>query len=175
MFTVSFTGGHAGRSITATTEIWFNQSWHSSTDLPTATFSHCLVELNSTHVFLTGGHTGSAYSTSCYIFSEEKGFVKQENMITARGYHGCSLHSDSLIFVAGGYGSSALKKTEYFSLLTRKWLPGPDLPVSTYGGKMLSINGKTIYIGGYGNKKIYELEKLDFLLLTGGNGLRLGR
>ena len=82
-------------------------------------------------------------------------------MTHARRYHGCALHSDGLVFVTGGYGSSGgMKTTEYFSLSTLTWLPGPDLPVSKYAGKMLAVDGKTFFIGGYKNKKIFQLESL---------------
>jgi hypothetical protein len=121
---------------------------------------HCLVKLNTTHVFLTGGLTGSGYSAASYIFSSANGFVKQADMISTRSHHACSLHSDNLVFVTGGYTGSAIKTTEYFSLTTLRWLPGPDLPSPIYGGQMISVQGKTLFIGGRGNKKIFKLNKL---------------
>ena len=82
-------------------------------------------------------------------------------MTHARHHHGCALHSDGLVFVTGGSaGSGGMKTTEYFSLSSLSWLPGPDLPVSTYGGKMLAVDGKTFFIGGNKNKKIFQLESL---------------
>lgn len=144
----------------ATTELWHNQSWSSYTDLPAGSDGHCLVKLNTTHVFLTGGYiTTVGYSAASYIFSSATGFVKQSDMISARGYHACSLYSDNLVFVAGGQFNN-IKTTEYFSLSTLRWLPGPDLPNHAPGGKMISVMEKTLFIGGQGNKKILSLEKL---------------
>ena len=131
-------------------------------------YGHCLVKLNTTHALLTGGYSSSGgYLSSSYLYSEHSGFVKQADMTHARRYHGCALHSDGLVFVTGGYGSSGgMKTTEYFSLSTLTWLPGPDLPVSKYAGKMLAVDGKTFFIGGARNKKIFQLESLAELSTT---------
>ena len=124
-------------------------------------YGHCLVKLNTTHALLTGGYSSSSgHLSSSYLYSEHSGFVKQADMTHARISHGCALHSDGLVFVTGGYDGSLVKTTEYFSLSSLTWLPGPDLPVSTYGGKMLAVDGKTFFIGGNKNKKIFQLESL---------------
>ena len=72
-------------------------------------------------------------------------------MRTGRRYHGCAMHGNKLVFVATG------TKLEYFSLETSKWTPGPDIPTSSSGRKMVTIEGKATYFGG---QKIYQLEKI---------------
>jgi len=142
------TGGFDGSKHFSTSEIWYNHTWNRYTSLPKANRGHCLVRLNSTHSFLTGGVTDQK---TAYIFSKTAGFVRQADMITARYYHGCAMHGDKFVFVATG------TKSEYFSLETRKWLPGPDLPQSSTAGKMITIDGKATFFGG---QKIYQLEKI---------------
>ena len=125
---------------------------------------HCLLKLNTTHVFLTGGRTGhGSDSAACFIYSTSTGFVRVMAMSTARGYHACSLHSDNLVFVAAGRTATDIftKTTEYFSLTTLDWQHGPDLPISTFGAKMITINSETLLIGGRGNKKIFKLQTSD--------------
>jgi hypothetical protein len=127
-------------------------------DLPHSLVGHCLVKLNTTHVFLTGGWTGTRYSAASFIYSTRTGFVRVKDMSTARTYHACSLHSDNLVFVAGGYAANGrTKTTEYFSLTTLDWQHGQDLPISTDGAKMISVNSETLFLGGNRNKKIFKL------------------
>ena len=38
-----------------------------------------------------------------------------------------------------------------------KWNPGPVIPTSSSGGKMVTIDGRATYFGG---QKIYQLEKI---------------
>ena len=132
--------------------------------LPQSLMFHCLLKLNTTHVFLTGGRSGhGSDSAACYIFSTYTGFVRQDDMSTARIVHACSVHLDNLVFVAGGYTApgSFTNTTEYFSLTTLDWQHGPDLPISIGGAKMMRVNSETLLMGGTGNKKIFKLQTSD--------------
>jgi len=142
------TGGHDKKRPISTSEIWQNHTWNKYTPLPKAVYGHCIVRLNSTHFFLTGGHPDQK---SAYTFSKPTGFVKQADMLTGRYYHGCAMHGNKFVFVASGTTS------DYFSLETMKWLPGPVIPTSSVGGKMVTIEGTATFFGG---QKIYQLEKI---------------
>ena len=79
---------------------------------------HCLTYVNRTHLLLTGGHTGIiSFSTTttaaAYLYSEEDGFTRIEDMKTARRFHGCSAINDSTVIVAGGDSKTS---TEYLDL-----------------------------------------------------------
>ena len=120
---------------------------------------HCLVKLNSSHVFLTGGGTASSY-----IYSSTIGFTRQGDMGTPRHRHACTFHGGQ-VWVAGGTTS------EYFSLSTSTWLPGPDLPISTVGGRMITSSGKLTLIG---KKKIWQLETFGLDGVDGWTWVEVG-
>jgi hypothetical protein len=177
IFLPYFTGGHDGyKNRLATTEMLFNHTWQSNTNLPQALANHCLTKLNTTHALLTGGQTtggwttggwttGGGISAASYLYSVGTGFVKTRNMKTGRRSHACSLHADGLVMVAGGataYGDIS-NTVEFFSLDTLQWNTGPNLPIATGGGEMMSVNGKTIFLGGFQNKKIFKLSTSDDL------------
>ena len=147
-------GGYVSGTTFSSTQLYQDNTWQSSVDLPTPLSGHCLVKLNSSHVFLAGGHvTGYGYSAAAYIYSSTSGFVRVEDMKTPREVHGCALHGEQ-VWVGGGSGGGG-KSTEYYSLSSSSWLPGPALPRYTYGGRMITSGGKLTMIG---NKKIWQLE-----------------
>jgi len=165
------TGGHSSSQNTkSSTEIWDNKTWRLHTPLPLALNKHCLVKVNSTHVFLAGGEmkmrqgrgSSSTFSNSAYLYSKEAGFVQQADMPGDRGYLEiqCVLVGEGLVMVAGGresYGSTD-KDTKYFNLSTLEWSSGPRLPHTVKASRLLSINDRTILIGG---GKIWEFKPLE--------------
>jgi len=135
------TGGYndtsSGSSLSST-ELYDGNTWHSSVDLPTPMNGHCLVKLNSSHVFLTGGGAAS------YIYSRASGFIKLRDMSTWRYDHGCGLFGEQ-VWVGGGWGGP--KSTEYYSLSSSTWLPGPALPYQAWNGaRMITLAGKLTMI-----------------------------
>jgi len=149
------------------TELWSNNQWKEHVRLPEPMIGHCMTLLNQSHILITGGDAGEGALTSSYLYSEEKGFTKIEDMKTPRIWHGCSVINDKM-FVAGGAGGGI--KTEYLDLTTLTWSPGPELP-SPVSGKLIlpkSVSGRTKIIGSLlmvGNK-IFKLVEL------GTSGLR---
>lgn len=135
----------------------------SNVTLPKTMRGHCIVSLNSTHYFFTGGITrdfdkDSGHASS-YIFSFSQGFLRQPDMMKPRAYHACDLISQKFVFVAGGFSSGeATNTSEYFDIETSKWQSGPDLPISTYGAKMITASERTLFIGGKWSRKIFQLE-----------------
>ena len=147
-------GGWDGSARLSSTELLQDNSWQDSVDLPTPVSGHCLVKLNSSHVFLAGGYGDGLKFSASYIYSRASGFIRQSDMATPRApwHHGCALHGDN-VWVALGDGSG--KSSEYFSLSTSTWLPGPDLASYTNEAKLFITNGVLSLIGRW---KIWQLE-----------------
>jgi len=158
------TGGSDGDQYLDTTEIWNNNQSRPHVKLPMDMASHCIATLNNTHVLLAGGITGSKYSSAAFIYSEENGFTRIEDMKTPRYSQGCSVINDSTVIVAGAsrrYGE--LGSTEYLDLTSLTWSDGPELPVEAVSD--VQILGPEVLgpeIGGHlliGGNKIYKLEE----------------
>ena len=136
----------------ATTELWSNNQWQEHVRLPVRMNNHCMTWVNQSHILLTGGYTEEGdYSAASYLYSEETGFTRIEDMKTPRTKHGCSVINDSLVFVAGGF-SKWEKRTEYLDLATLTWFAGPELPGFVSSARMTG----DILVGG--KKKIFKLE-----------------
>ena len=143
-----------------TVEFWDEHSWHDYAQLPDRLSGHCLVKLNTTHLFLAGGKN-EEQSAASYLFSKETGWVRQANMINARSFLSCVLLQDDLVVVAGGsmWNGEAQKKTEFFNLGNLTWSAGPDLPVTMSGSKMIKIQGNKVFL--LGENKILQLKPLE--------------
>ena len=107
-----------------TTEIWSNNQSQPHVRLPEGLVGHCLTSLNTTHLLLTGGYTGKRETTAAaYLYSEEDGFNRIEDMKTARQDHGCSVINDNTVIVAGGRDQykDAISSTEPEQLEMVRW------------------------------------------------------
>eukprot|EP00092_Neocalanus_flemingeri_P018593 GFUD01020136.1.p1 GENE.GFUD01020136.1~~GFUD01020136.1.p1 ORF type:complete len:213 (-),score=32.04 GFUD01020136.1:329-922(-) len=51
------TGGYDESAVLATTELYYNNTWHAHTNLPQPVHGHCMLQVNSSHTLLTGGYT----------------------------------------------------------------------------------------------------------------------
>jgi len=166
---VNFAGGwwviggqNESSSALASTEVYYekNNTWVASIDYPEPVYGHCAVKLNTTHVFFASG-----YSYTTYIYSRERGFVKQENMKTRRRNHACALYEDK-VFVVGGYGGG--KYVEFFSLTLLSWenslSVAPSLPLSSSSGELLVLGGSLTYFSD--QKKIFKMVKIVWNTFT---------
>jgi len=162
------TGGYDDFSRLDTTEIWSNNQSRPHVRLPTGIMEgHCLTSLNKTHVLLTGGYTGSEYSSAAYIYSDEAGFYRIEDMKTTMYNHGCSVINDSTVLVAGDQWSNS---TQYLDLTSLTWSDGPELPEEAGQAQILGPEILGPGIGGHlitRRKKIFKLEE-EGLLQTRG-------
>ena len=120
--------------------------------LPVMMSSHCMTWVNQSHILITGGSNyeedeedNSEDSAGSYLYSEETGFTRIEDMKRPRSNHGCSVINESLVFVAGGIRN---KYTEYLDLATLTWFDGPELPAYVGPATMT----RDILVGG--GKKI---------------------
>jgi hypothetical protein len=131
-------------------------------NLPERLFGHCLVKINSSHVFLAGGSAAGRESEAAYLFSDSAGFVRIANMSMPRRFHSCALSAGGLVIVAGGMiinKDGALNSTEIFNLSTSTWGTGPDLPAATFGAAMISDNAGTFFMGGFQRREtIHKLQ-----------------
>ena len=159
MHSLTIPGGHSGDYWLSSTEVWDGSSWSRGDSLPTPLHGHCMTRINRTHIFLVGGATSHSDRTAAaYIYSETTGWVQTESMRVSRYWHACGLHDDNLVFVAGGYGSNTGYTTEYFDLEDMAWYAGPSVETDTAGGEIISLEGKTYWIG---QKHIWELVGKD--------------
>ena len=118
---------------------------------------HCLVRLNYTHVFLTGGFDESGYTAASYFYSKATGFLRAPDMLGKRVRHACGLHDGRFVFVAGGDGDDwkiTKKSSEYFDLETLTWHKGPSVDTYDFGLHLVSWGSRTYCIG---RTKIWEL------------------
>merc|ERR1712098_471875 len=145
------TGGMDGDKKLDTTELVTNNQSRSHVRLPEGVCCHCLISINQTHYLLTGGYTGpGSYLTSAYLYSEDGGFSKIEDMKTTRFHHGCSVINNTTVIVAGGYGAGT--SSELLDLRTMTWSTGPELPEYVAPARMVG----NILIGW---RKIFRLEE----------------
>jgi len=158
------TGGYDGDQDLDTTEVWNNNQSQPHVRLPEGLMDHCLTSINNTHLLLTGGLSISKNkkSAAAYIFSEQDGFTRIQDMKTPRRAHGCSVINDSTVVVAGGEQAYEGPSTEYLDLNSFKWMEGPELPEPVFPAKMLGPEELGSDIGGHlliGEKKIFKLEE----------------
>ena len=108
--------------------------------------------INSTHSLLTGGGTESGSLSTAYLYSENGGFNKIEDMKTPRQDHVCSVINNTTMLVTGGAGyyGSKRRSSESLDLTTLTWSPGPELPERVYPEQMVG----NILIG---RRKIFKL------------------
>merc|ERR1712142_1292591 len=110
------TGGSDEDQYHETTEIWSNNRSMPHVRLPKGMSGsgHCMVSLNKSHILLTGGRKGYHPSSASFIYNEEEGFTRIEDMKTKRQDHGCSVINGSTVIVAGGITDDGPKSsTEY--------------------------------------------------------------
>ena len=115
-------GGHRGLdanlSVLSSTEVLTGNTWHSSTPLPTPLAGHCMVKINSSHVFIAGGIGDNGYSAAAHLYSSTSGtFSPLPDMAIARSYHACGILGTD-VWVGGGRTTldNRLKSVETFSL-----------------------------------------------------------
>ena len=148
-----------------TTEFWDGHSWQDHTPLPDKLSGHCLVKLNTTHLFLAGGRN-EEQSAASYLFSKETGWVRQADMSNARSHFSCGLLREGLVVVAGGsvFNFETQKKTEFFNVGDLTWSPGPDLPMTGSGSRMVSLGDSKVFL--FLKSKILQLEPLELFTVS---------
>merc|ERR1712123_481023 len=150
------TGGYDERgNVLSSTEVLTGNSWLSSTPLPTTLYGHCMVQINSSHVFIAGGYDDkSHYTAAAYLFSSSSGYTTLPSMAKPKHYHACGMLGID-VWVGGGRTTDVLNKVETFSLTSHAWSKGPPLPIATSQGRMMTVDGSLLM---FGNKLIWQLK-----------------
>ena len=132
-------------------------------DMPEALIYHCVLKVNDTTVFLSGGYTTSRktyfYNMGDAVWSEGP------DMKIPRYGHGCGLVKDRttstlFIVVAGGYNSGYLDTTELLPLNHGElnWIYGPKLPIKARYMASISLPDQegVLLVGGYQSDTIRQ-------------------
>ena len=106
-------------------------------ELPAALSRHCLLRMNSSHLFLAGGYNRKTKSArEAYLFNhDEEKWTRLPDMKMRREDHGCAMLDGDKVIVFGGYGGSEFRETavmehsEILSLSTLTWSEGPTDPL----------------------------------------------
>ncbi|TRY74754.1 hypothetical protein TCAL_06331 [Tigriopus californicus] len=160
------TGGyHDQNSSLLSTEILQSGSFVPGPNLPTPLYQHCLVRIDETRYFLTGG---LPYSTSAWIFDTNTQVweeVANPSVLRKSPYCGLSktFNGEFQIVVSGGFdGMTPLDSVEIFSVSDQSWRFGPSLPQPMGRGATSSYGDTFILVGGYGDggyvKDLYQYE-----------------
>ena len=119
-------------------------------------YNPCIVPLNSTHLFFSGG--GFAISIITWVATNDTWILDLENlewtsstpMLSPRGFHGCLMTPDGEVIVAGGGGGDGyviLSSVHTFNPVSLEWRESGDLPSEVETPlypSLLTINDKVI-------------------------------
>merc|ERR1711892_725842 len=112
------TGGYdASGNVLSSTEVLTGNTWLNSTPLPTPLVGHCMVKINSSHVFIAGGQDRYNHPTAAtYLYSSTSGtFSPLPGMAMARSDHSCGILGTD-VWVGGGLHGNTINSVEVFSL-----------------------------------------------------------
>ena len=143
------TGGYDGDYLASTELRGPDGTWTQYDNLPRGMAGHCMVAVNRSHVFMTGGEDGVSILQATYIYDiQNKIWHRMKDMSTGRSQLTCIQLDDDTILVAGGQGiNGALRSTELYSLSSGNWIFGQDLPGPTFGSQMIKLGGNVYHVG----------------------------
>ena len=158
-------------------------------DLPVGLVRHCLAQVNSRQIILTGGYGGEegskaftgygadgdfGWSKSTYLFNiQDKTWTNVGDLRVERDDHGCAaflFDSTSVVVVAGGDSKRAVGTTVEFlrmDELSKGWQMGAKLPWSLDRFSLLASPSETslLAVGGNSNGASgYTVEHADTVL-----------
>merc|ERR1711892_46150 len=151
------TGGYDERgNVLSSTEVLTGNTWLSSTPLPTTLYGHCMVKINSSHVFIAGGQDRYNHSTAvAYLYNTISGiFSPLPDMAMATDDPACGILGSD-VWVGGGRTIDVRKSVKLFSLTSQAWREGPPLPIGTRAGRMMTVDGSLTM---FGNRVIWQLK-----------------
>ena len=99
-------------------------AWRSGPNLPMSISWHCVIQMNSTHIFLAGGYGNNGSNNHAFFYNDNK-FEQLPSMMLSRSHHMCASYQDYII-VVGGWNPSTdyLDGVEIYLIKHRKWIPG---------------------------------------------------
>ncbi len=149
--------------------------------LPTTLYSHCMVKIDNSLLFLIGGvieNTPDASSNTYFFDVLNNQWISGPQLNIKRYEHSCGvIHwtnpnngiAQAVVVVAGGINTkgNAISSVELLFLDEYKtnkqgWTLGPNLPQSIYAAKMTEFQDRLILVGGIGNfetdnRRLYQL------------------
>merc|ERR1712106_563542 len=151
------TGGYDEHgNVLTSTEVLTGNTWLSSTPLPTPVYGHCMVKINSSHVFIAGGQDRYNHPiATAYLYNTISGiFSSLPDMALPRDDPTCGVLGTD-VWVGGGRTLDVRKSVKLFSLTSQAWREGPPLPIGTRSGRMMMVDGSLLM---FGNKLIWQLK-----------------
>ena len=156
-----------------------NGDFSPANNIQASVWVSCLVKINDSHIFVTGGWTDPGNSVKTNIFNKISGlWTEMDDMRIARREHACGLVTDGTeteIVVAGGLGYNSdgssynelLTSVEIFSLSEESWRHGTDLPLSIHGMVSFQMQRSFLVVGGLssgvGNLNlVHEFDRLTY-------------
>ena len=101
----------------------------------------CSVQLNSTHIFVSGGFNGNRLADAYILDLTDYNWRSVGPMPEAKVNHGCVLlNQKGEIMLAGGWNDTsvaAVPTVHIYNPLTNKWRQDDDLPAGMYHGNPL--------------------------------------
>ncbi len=146
--------------------------------LPKTIDLHCLVTINSSMLFLTGGLLDTTYfgeSNYTYFFDVlNNKWISGPPLIYERYDHSCGVMNwfnsatgttEKVVVVAGGtdkMGNALSSVQLLFMSNYNNWADGPSLPKEISGSRMVEFQDGVILVGGEGNdNQLYQLSSPD--------------
>jgi len=139
----------------------------------------CMVQLNSTHIYLTGGYNKYGHTSHTYFYNiVENVWTQGPDLLTVRAEHVCGTINDRnnnpTVIIAGGWSSAtgfSVSSTEIYNQTSNKWETGPELPVNIgVGAIMPHPQGGIVHIAGISINAIsIHLNKIYYLPLVSSN------
>ncbi len=152
-------------SLDRRTNLWSSANL---TSVPECFAYSCMVQFNSTHIFLTGGHNWNVnYSSNTYLYNTvENTWILGPNLLAVRALHACGTINDGsnnpTVIVAGGWVNIEISTTEIYNRILNKWEAGPSFPVNIHGGIIMPHpKGGIVHIGGSALNTIYHLDSIS--------------
>ena len=131
-------------------------------------YNTCSVQLNSTHVFVSGGYFNDEHELSSAFILDTTNYMwtPAEPLITARDGHGCVLTASGEVLIAGGVGalgSPGMSSVHIYNPTTDTWREEGDLPdkmTAYFNPVMFLWRGKPILLES-GSQNIWQMEEDD--------------
>ena len=129
-------------------------------DMPKAIMNHCIVQINETHLIVTGGNLAPSCdieTNKTFLYNTRTGvWSNGPDLIQARTYHGCSkiiFNGKPIVLVTGGASNGHadnIKTVEFLDLSApnAQWVKGKDLPLALAFHKMVNAGNTTWITGG---------------------------
>jgi len=125
------------------------ETWAQTTSMPAKSVVGCATQLDDDEIFVHMGAKSGTYSTECYSFDViNETWTLITSLPVALGWTSATT-INGYVYVAGGYSASAAVATVYrYEPTTTTWSSVNDLPVTAFGGDIITVGNKLVYTWG---------------------------